>query len=402
MTGKRKDFLRKHRFVSPAGELRELMATLTNPSYLIDLHKEMKALTDPAYLTGMQAQVKALMNPAYLTGMQEQVKALTNPAYLRGMQEQVKTLTNPAYLVAMQEQVRALTNPAYLTGMQEQVKALTNPAYLTAMQEQVKAVTNPAYLAEMREQMAALTSRSYLKQMAGTASSGRMQAELSAVLGSYQELISGSALASFLVCPDATDNPPTQALEAESLDSLAVGDFADLDVGQVHIADLAIVNAISKGKVTALPPSAQQRIQSVYLLIVAIWDMLLRIFNTFVALGVLVALMSGASEPADVSKQAALLPNHERQLLADYRIVNRSGARLRAGPGTDFGVLVSLQLGMPVEVLEKSDKGWFFVAVEYQGEWIEGWIFLTVTTPIPPPQHPRGLLVDAGTSRSAK
>jgi hypothetical protein len=253
------------------------------------------------------------------------------------------------------------------------------------MRKQIATLTNPSYLTEMREQMAALVN------------GGRMQIELSAALGSYQELINGSALASFLVAPNDTGKLPTQVIEVKGFDNLEADGFTVLDADQMHNVDLEIVKALSEGEATALPAPAVQRLRAVYLQIVFIWDMLIRIFDTYAAIAVLVGLMSGTSEPADVPKQAALLPNYERQLLADYRIVNRNGARLRAGPSTSSQVLLSLQLGMPVEVQEKNEKGWFRVSLEYQGEWVEGWIYFTVTTPVPAPQRSNGLVVDAGT-----
>ena len=254
------------------------------------------------------------------------------------------------------------------------MKAMANPSYLAQMQEQLTALTNPSYLAQVRE-----------------AASVRMQAELSAALGSYQELIRESVLASYLVTPGDKGSLRFHLSEHEGFDSLEVGDFAALEIGPARSIDLEIVQALSKGQPETLSLPARWRLQAVYLQIVAIWDMLLRIFNTFVAVGVLTALMSGATKPADIPEKAALLPNYERQLLADsYRIVNRNGARLRAEPSKNAEVIVQLQLGLPVEVLESNGKGWFRVVAEYQGESVEGWIHLTVTTPVPPPKSQRG------------
>ncbi|APU32192.1 SH3 domain-containing protein [Pseudomonas chengduensis] len=363
MTGKNKDRLKQLGVVSSSEELRELMATLKNPAYLAD----------------MREQMKALANPAYLVDMREQIKAIANPTYLADIQERMKALVNPTYLLDMQKQMKALANPAYLVDMQEQLKAIANPTYLAQMQEQLTALTNPSYLAQVRE-----------------AASARMQADLSAALGSYQELVRESVLASYLVTPDDPSAVRFHLVDIEGFDSLEVGDFAELEIGPAKSVDLEIVKALADGHPETLSLPAKQRLQSVYLQIVAIWDMLLRIFNTFVAIGVLTALMSGATKPADVPKQAALLPNYERELLADsYRIVNRNGARLRAEPSKTAEVIVQLQLGLPVEVLENNGKGWFRVLAEYQGESVEGWIHLTVTTPVPLPKYPRGPVASA-------
>ena len=276
-------------------------------------------------------------------------------------------MTNPESLTNLRAQMAAMTNPESLTNLRAQMAAMTNPESLTNLRAQMAAMTNPESLTNLRAQMAAMIS------------SGGMQSDFSAAISSYHELISEWPLASFLVSPGDLSKASTQTIETEELNLVA----PDLD--NIHGVDLEIVKALSVGDAELSLP-AIQRLQSIYLQIIVIWDILLRMFNTYIAIGILVALMSTVSKPVDISRQVSLLPDNERALLAGYRIVNRNGARLRVEPSKSSELIVSLPLGLLVEVLDKNDKGWFYVAVEYQGEWIEGWVYFSVTTPVPPPQ----------------
>jgi len=359
--------------ISPMDELREQMAALGRPSYLTDLQAHMAELTRPSYLADMQVQLAEVMRPSYLADMQVQLAEVMRPSYLADMQVQLAEVMRPSYLADMQAQLAEVTRPSYLADLQAQLAEVMRPSYLADMQVQLAEVMRPSYLTELQGQVATMTN------------GARMQAELAAVVGSYQDLINGSALASYLVTPNDADE--VQVMRVEGFDSLEAGDFTVLEVDPVRSVDLEIVKAISEGEVAKLSPTAAQRLQSVYLQIVVYWDMLLRIFNTCMAVVYLTALMSNTTTPADIPKQAEQLSNYERQLLADYRIVNRNGARLRAEPSKTSEVIVTLKLGLPVEVLEKNGKGWFRVVAEYQDEWVEGWIHLTVTTSVPRPKQ---------------
>lgn len=353
------------------------MYELINPPYLKQMRDEMAALTSPSYLQ----QMDELINPPYLKQIRDQMAALNNPPYLQQMDD----LINPPYLKQMRDQMDELINPPHLKQMRDQMAGLTNTPYLQQMDELI----NPPYLKQMREQMETLTKPSYLQQLSTAFHGGRIQDEVSAVMASYQELIGGSALASFLVSSRVEDLPPYDAANTFSLenDRVAAHHFETLQG-----LDLQIARAITEGEVASLSPSALQRLQSIYLQLVVYWDMLIRIFTTYTAYVLLTTLTSGVAAPTEIPKQMEQLSNYERQLLADYRVVNRDGARLRAEPSKAAEVIVKLRLGIPVEVLERNEKGWFRVSVEYKDESVEGWIHLTVTTPVPPPKRPPQLL----------
>lgn len=56
----------------------------------------------------------------------------------------------------------------------------------------------------------------------------------------------------------------------------------------------------------------------------------------------------------------------------DIREVAGRRVNMRTGPGTDFGVVLTLDQGTPLEVLEVSETGWARIATLDRG--IEGWM----------------------------
>ena len=407
MTDKKKPFdletasLEKLTGLSSMAELREQMNALTRPSYLTDLQAQMERLTQSSYLTDFQAQMEALTRPSYLTDLQAQMERLTQSSYLTDFQAQMEKLSQPSYLTDFQAQMEKLSQPSYLTDFQAQMEKLSQPSYLTDFQTRMEKLSQPSYLADLQAKMAELTRPSSLEELQNRLSSLTggtwIQTELAEVAGSYQGLLRGSVLASFLARPESFGESDANVQRVARYDSLDVSDFADLEIDTVRSVDLQIVQAISQGDVAKLPPTAMQRLHSVYVQVLVYWDMLLRIFNTYMAYAFLTALMSGASAPAEVHERAALLSNEQRVLLADVRMVNREGANLRAEPTTQSKSIASLPFAHPVEVLEYNDKGWYRVEAETPDGYLEGWMYVSVTTPVPKPKRLRGQKVDAET-----
>ncbi|MHB0766500.1 SH3 domain-containing protein [Stutzerimonas sp. NM35] len=382
-------------------DLLEKIAALTRPSALTDFQDQFDKLARPSALTDLHEQFEKLTRPSALTDLHEQYEKLTRPSALTDLHEQFEKLTRPSALTDLHEQFEKLTRPSALTDLQDQLDKLTRPSYLEDFQARMDELTRPSYLTGFQAQMAELTRPSYLdelqQQFADISGSARIQTELAVVAGSYQELLSGSVLASYLASPDSFGESGAKVQRVARFDSLDVGDFAGLEVDPVRSADLQIVQAISDGEVAKLSPTAMQRLHSVYVQVLVYWDMLLRIFNTYMAYAFLTALMSGASAPADVHERAALLSNEQRVLLADVRMVNREGANLRAEPTTQSKSIASLPFAHPVEVLEYNDKGWYRVEAETPDGYLEGWMYVSVTTPVPRPKRLRGQKVDVET-----
>jgi hypothetical protein len=361
-----------------------------------ELLAQLEQLTRPSFLTDLKGQIAELARPSYLADLQSQMARVTQPSYLADLQSQMARVTQPSYLADLQSQMAGVTQLSYLADLQLQMARVTQPSYLADLQSQMAKLTQPSYLTELRKQMAGLARPSYLadlqSQVAAMSSGTRLQAELAAVVGSYQGLINGSSLASYLIRLD--DGDEAHVMGVERFDSIEVGDFADLEVEPLRSVDLEIVKAISDGEVAKLSSTAMQRLQSVYLQIVAFWDILLRIFNTYTAIAFFSTLLSASSLPADIPLQAASLNNEQRELLSDYRVVNREGARLRAEPTTQSKAITSLPFAHLVEVIEYNDKGWYRVVAETPEGYLEGWVYVSVTTPIPKPKRLSGQNVD--------
>ncbi|TBU81019.1 hypothetical protein DNK06_07810 [Pseudomonas daroniae] len=351
-------------------------------------------------MTKVQDQLRMASSPR-MHALQEQIDRITSAANtpgLRAFQEQVDRITSAAGtpgMRALQDQIDRITSAANTPGIrafQEQVDRITSAAStpgMRALQDQIDRITSAANTPGIR------AFQEQIERMVAAANDSRMTNLLAQTVASYQGLTADSVLASYLVSESDSAEPTTQTVEVEGFDSLEVGDWAELEVTGYSDIDHQIVEAIQNGKVEQLPEPATQRLQLVIARIVVAWDMLLRIFNTCMAVVYLSALMSSTTAPLDIPKQAEQLSNEQRELLADYRVVNREGARLRAEATTNSQVISSLKLGTLVEVIEYNDKGWYRVATEIDGQSVQGWMYVTITTPVPKPKYPRGHFVVA-------
>ncbi|WP_282349034.1 SH3 domain-containing protein [Pseudomonas sp. PS01301] len=381
---------------SHLAELRKQVLAFTNPLRLPSLRKQLVTLANPTYLAELRKQVGAFANPMQMAEMREQLAALANPPYMAEFSGQVAAFANPPSMARLREQLDELSSPRYIAELRKQVAAFTNPSHMDDLRKQMEALANPSFHKQMREQMALMAKPSYFtavqEQFSTFGDNARLQENLSAVAASYSELISSSSLARYFASESAASAPADNVIVADISEGLEIRDVAMA----TDVLDREIVGALETNNIANLSISALQRLQSFYLAFVVVWETLLRIVETYSAYLILTALLSGASTPADVHSQVQQLPNHERDLLADYRVVNREGARLRANPATSAEALLSLPLGTPVEVMEQNNKGWFYVSVDYRGAEIEGWIYVSVTTPVPPPKSSRALAKEPG------
>lgn len=78
------------------------------------------------------------------------------------------------------------------------------------------------------------------------------------------------------------------------------------------------------------------------------------------------------AEPEIVEDQVALAPAPVAEAPVDIREVASSRVNMRAGPGTNFDVIITLDGGTELEVLEVDGSGWANVATLDRG--IEGWM----------------------------
>lgn len=360
----------------------------------------LKALDAANRLDEIKAQAALLSNPGYIRNLHDQIRSLTAPSSWTQMQKQMEQFAKPPFMAEMRKQMEAIANPSYLKLMRERMAVLGNSSMLSQIVQQWETVANPPNLKKMREQMTALAEPSYFiklqAQLSAAGSTTRMQAQLSAVVSSYNELIESSALAKYFAATVAEGASAGSVIDAEIVESIELQDFVVLDIVPTDPTDDEIVKALETGDVPNLSESALLRLKTFYFRFVFVWETLLRVVETYTAYLVLAALMSGVTVPADVSSQAQLLGDHERLMLADYRMVNRNGARLRAAPATSSEALLTLPLGTPMEVIEKGHNGWFHVLVDFQDTEVEGWIYVSVTTAVPAPRSIRQLAKEPG------
>ncbi|WP_312225809.1 hypothetical protein, partial [Stutzerimonas nitrititolerans] len=294
------------------------------------LLERIDALTQPSYLRDFQAQMEKLIQPSYLGNFQDQLDKMMRPSALVDFQDQLDKMTRPSALVDFQDQLDKMTRPSALADFQDQLDQMMRPLALADFHNQLDKMTRPSYLVELQNQFA---------NIAGAA---RVQTELAAVAGSYQGLLHGSVLASYLASPEGFGKTNVKAQQVGLFDILDVRDFAVLEADPVRSIDLEIVKAIEEDRVSELSPVQIKRLILTYAILIGIWDMFLRIASTPAAIGAITILLNGAEVPADIPQQTAPLSNYERMLLSDYRIVNRDGARLRATPSTKGDVITSL------------------------------------------------------------
>ncbi|MEO0487457.1 MAG: SH3 domain-containing protein [Pseudomonadota bacterium] len=86
----------------------------------------------------------------------------------------------------------------------------------------------------------------------------------------------------------------------------------------------------------------------------------------------------GVLQDAVTQTVAALLEEEPATLAppADLRVVTGDRVNMRAGPGTDFGVITQLVRGQEAEVLQDPGTGWVEIRVSTSGEvgWMANWL----------------------------
>lgn len=363
---------------SHLSELRAQMAQLQSPSYLADLRAQMAEIASPSYLSELRAKMAQLQSPSYLADLRAQMAELASPSYVTELRAQMTQAQSPSYLAALRAQMAQVQSPSYLADLRAQLAQVTNPSYLDDLRASVKAFTSSSYVTSLRERLKAISSSNTLAHTSGEL---RNQYELAA-LKSFDKLLDTSPLADFLVDIDEALLPSSKSPDDYLDGTLEPNSSSPLYDPTNQALDIDIVNAIKAGETAELPPHAVHRFHAIYAQIICIWDMFIRIFDTYMAVAFLTALTTGVTAPTEIPKQIEKLPSYERQLLADYRIVNKIGSRLRAEPNKSSEILLLLELGTPVEVLDRTSSGWLRVSVDINGEYVEGWIYVTLTMPI--------------------
>ncbi len=338
------------------------------------LQEQLARLDKIAHPPGMHAVQKyidrfnAAADTPAMRAVQEAIdrmNAATDSPAMRAAQEHIDRMNDAANTPAMRavqeaiDRMNAATDSPAMRAVQEhidRISAAANSPAMRVVQEHIDRMSATANSPGMR------AFQEQVERMAAAANDSRVSDLLARTVVSLQELTTSSVLANYLLPAQEPDQPDKQSVDVENFENLEIGDWAELEIIDHDDIDHQIVQAIKSGQVEQLPEPAAQRLQFVLARIVVVWDMLMRIFNTCMAVIYLSALMSTTTAPSDIHKLAEQLPNEQKELLSDYRIVNREGARLRAEATTNSQILRSLKLGTLVEVIEYNDEGWYRVA----------------------------------------
>lgn len=88
---------------------------------------------------------------------------------------------------------------------------------------------------------------------------------------------------------------------------------------------------------------------------------------------VTVTLAAASSDDVAIVETVALSQVEEiEEIIKDIRAVDANRVNMRAGPGTNFGVLAKLTRGTEAEILEENDDGWVRLRVTDSGQ--VGWM----------------------------
>ena len=86
-----------------------------------------------------------------------------------------------------------------------------------------------------------------------------------------------------------------------------------------------------------------------------------------------VTLATASSDDVAIVETVALSQFEEiEEVVKDIRAVDANRVNMRAGPGTNFGVLAKLTRGTEAEILEENDDGWVRLRVTDSGQ--VGWM----------------------------
>ena len=84
-------------------------------------------------------------------------------------------------------------------------------------------------------------------------------------------------------------------------------------------------------------------------------------------------LATASSDDVAIVETVALSQVEEiEEVVKDIRAVDANRVNMRAGPGTNFGVLAKLTRGTEAEILEENDDGWVRLRVTDSGQ--VGWM----------------------------
>ncbi|GEM_PF-3995429 len=360
-------------------QIREQIESLENRSDLKSIRDRILALNESPALAAIAEQFKAASSGAYLASVSEQLRSAYESPSLAALIEQAKSQQEDRHLYGeLLDVLRLADPPTSIFGLAGQSKTANSLARLAASVGDI--FTSPSIMAAVER------SREIDQQLLSLGSSS-LYAQAQTIL---EQVGQGSPLVEFLASKegDWSRQKVGRLIEAGGIaraHAYASGE-AVVTKGNRDL-DAEIAQQLKRGAAPeTLSLGARRRALDVVIVLYIFWEVLLRIAATEQVYQQFTSRLEAASAPVEVREVIQATPEEERLLLAHLRVVNRNGTTLRAEPTTKSDSLASLPLGTPVEVLEGGTKAWVHVLVDHFGEEKKGWIYRSLTTPIPKPR----------------
>ncbi|WP_095498381.1 SH3 domain-containing protein [Paraferrimonas haliotis] len=197
------------------------------------------------------------------------------------------------------------------------------------------------------------------------------------VNGSYATLIESAKKASKLYNLKAFDS--ISKLNNSPLEQL--NELAERDINEAYVEDLqeldnSISSEISNAKdFEQLPASAQNKI--IHYLKYIFLTIFLNLASNYIyeQKEEIAAALKNLSGPAEVKsfvrKRSA---KFEHEVLSGMRVVSGNNVNLRTSPAMKSEVILQLDTGTLIEVIDRSNRAWLLVEVKDGDDFIQGWI----------------------------
>ncbi|WAE53270.1 SH3 domain-containing protein [Stutzerimonas frequens] len=362
-----------------SNQIREQIESLENRSDLLAIRDRILTMNESPALIELAEQLKAASSGAYLASVSEQLRSAYESPSLASLIEQAKNRQEGGRLYSeLLDVLRFSDPPTSILDLVGQKKTASSLARLAASVADV--FTSPSV-------MAAVELAQEIDQQLLSLGSSSLYVKAQTIL---EQVGQGSPLVELLASKegDRSRRKVGRLIEAGGIamaHAYASGD-AEVTKGNRNL-DAEIAQQLKRGAPPeTLSLDARRRALDVVIVLYIFWEVLLRIAATEQVYQQFTSRLEAAGAPIEVREVIQATPEEERLLLAHLRVVNRNGTTLRAEPTTQSDSLASLPLGTPVEVLEGGTKAWVHVLVDHFGEEKKGWIYRSLTTPIPKPR----------------
>lgn len=370
-------------------------------STITGLDKKLEQLINPPWLKELLKKNIYTYNPPEILAHNDQIlKSLNMPemAQLRAQSERILSLTNlytlpktfDSFLPASnfqndEDRMRQMLSHSSLSQDQkDNLLKLVLPKPLD-MGAQYGLTVGSGYPGFLTDVLGHKNLIGETGQALGLSIASRIEDSLASAYNSYHDILERSELASFLVKPKTAEEIIRDlGIINEGIEAYNSDENEDPEQGE--IPDQKVVEALERGNAAQLSLSAINRIVELYLIIGFILDEIKKLQDRLDTLKQIAIFLLAVSNPSEINYTLNKIPNDQRELVQEYRIVNRPNVNLRTAPGTSSEIIATLRLTTMLEEIEDNYKGWIKVRTDYEGRVLEGWIRLDMTASLAPPK----------------